>query len=136
MRTAPRPLSWLAALVGIHLLIAIVHGAAHSGAAVALSASATAFVWVVIMAGPLAGLFIAVTRSPRSGAWIVALTMAGALVFGVVNHFVVASPDHVLHVAAPWRLMFGATAVGLTVVEAVAMAAGVWSASTLQRRMS
>ena len=46
--------------------------------------------------------------------------MAGALVFGVVNHFARSSPDHVAQVAAPWRPMFASTAVLLALTEAAA----------------
>jgi hypothetical protein len=39
--------------------------------------------------------------------------------FGLVNHFVVASPDHVAHVDRQWRDLFTTTAVLLTVSEAL-----------------
>ena len=42
----------LVALIALHLAISFVHGAAHTGAAVPLSAAATLFVWVVILVGP------------------------------------------------------------------------------------
>ena len=37
--------------------------------------------------------------------------MAGSLVFGLVNHFVFVSPDHVAHVDPQWRPLFATTAV-------------------------
>jgi hypothetical protein len=55
----------------------------------------------------------------RIGSWLIAITMAGSLVFGVVNHFVLASPDHVAEVAQPWQPLFTATAVLLAVTEAI-----------------
>jgi len=102
------------------------HGAAHGGANVPLSAAANLFLFVVILAGPLAGLALT-WRSARIGSGLIALTMAGALVFGVVNHFVFASPDHVAHVDAAWRPLFAATAVLLALTEALgcALAIGV-----------
>ena len=48
--------AWLAALVMVHLVVAVVHGVAHSGAHVPLSPTALAFVIVVIQIGPLVGL--------------------------------------------------------------------------------
>ena len=45
--------------------------------------------------------------------------MAGSLVFGLVNHFVLASPDHVAHVSPEWRPLFATTAVLLAVTEAI-----------------
>lgn len=108
----------MAAVVLIHLVIVIVHGTAHSKARVALSPAASIFVFAVIVAGPLIGLAL-MWRAQRVGAWLIALTMAGALVFGFVNHFVLASPDHITHVDAQWRPLFSATAVLLALTEAL-----------------
>jgi hypothetical protein len=116
MSSLPRPGSWLTVAVLGHLAISLVHGAAHSGAHVALSPPATAFVFVVILAGPVGGLMLMRTAT-RFGAFLVALTMGGALVFGVVNHFLVASADHVAHVDPAWRAMFAGTAVLLAITE-------------------
>ena len=116
MSSPLRPSSWLAVIVLGHLAISLVHGAAHSGAHVALSAPATAFVFVVILTGPVAGL-VMMRPAARLGAGLIALTMAGALVFGVVNHFVVASADHVAHVDPAWRATFAGTAALLAVTE-------------------
>jgi hypothetical protein len=77
---------------------------------------ANLFVFVVILAGPVLGLALS-WRAERLGSLIVALTMAGSLVFGVVNHFVLDSPDHVSQVEAQWRMIFGTTAMLLTITE-------------------
>jgi hypothetical protein len=45
--------------------------------------------------------------------------MAGSHVFGLVNHFVLGSPDHVAHVAPQWRPLFATTAALLAVTEAL-----------------
>ena len=121
-------LDWaLAAVVLIHLAISVVHGQAHGGAAVPLPLASTLFVYIVIVAGPLAGLALS-RRRPAAGAWVVAATLGGALVFGVVNHFVIAGPDHVDHVAAEWRGLFRATALLLVASEAAGVAVGVRAA--------
>ena len=106
----------MAAAVLAHLLISVIHGVAHANARVPLSAAANLFVFVVILAGPLVGLAVS-WRAERFGGLVVALTMAASLVFGVVNHFVLDSPDHVSHVAAQWRALFATTAALLTVTE-------------------
>jgi hypothetical protein len=113
-----------------HLAVTFVHGAAHAGAQVPMTLPANLFIYLVILAGPLAGLWLARSR-PRAGGWLVAATMAGALVFGIVNHFVISSPDHVNHVAADWRMLFGSTAVLLVITEGIGTAAGAW----LRRRL-
>jgi len=107
---------WLLTAVLAHLVISIVHGAAHSNAQVPLSPAANLFVFVVILAGPLVGLAL-LWRFPAIGAWVIASTMAASLVFGVLNHFVFASPDHVAHVDPQWRTLFAATALLLALTE-------------------
>ena len=107
----------LTALVGAHLIIAIVHGLAHDYAHVTLSAGAMLFVFVVILAGPVAGVALA-WRSERAGLWLVAISMAGSFAFGLVNHFVLSSADHVAHVDPAWRPLFATTAALLALTEA------------------
>jgi hypothetical protein len=111
-----------------HLAVTLVHGGAHSGADVPMTLPANLFIYLVILAGPLAGLWLARSR-PRAGGWLVAATMAGSLVFGIVNHFVISSPDHVNHVAAEWRMLFASTAVLLVITEGIGVAAGAWLAT-------
>ena len=109
---------WLIAVVLSHLVVSIVHGAAHTSAQVPLSLAANLFVYTVILAGPLAGLALT-WPAERIGCWLIAMTLAGSLVFGLVNHFVLDSPDHVTHVARQWRPLFTATAVLLALTEAL-----------------
>ena len=105
-------------MVLTHLVVSLVHGIAHAQAHVPLSPAANLFVFIVILAGPLAGLALT-WPARRLGSWVVAATLAGSLVFGLVNHFVLASPDHVAHVAPEWRPLFTATAILLAVTEAL-----------------
>jgi len=116
-------------IVVAHLAVSLVHGAAHSGAAVPLSALQDVFVWVVILAGPLAALWLIRTGRPLGPA-LLALTMGGSLVFGIVNHFVIESADHVAHITSDaWRLPFQVTAVALALLEAAGTAVGIrWAA--------
>jgi hypothetical protein len=81
-----------------------------------MSPAANLFVFIVILAGPLVGLALT-WPAVRLGSWLIAITMAGSLVFGLVNHFVFASPDHVAQVAPEWRPLFTATAMLLAVTE-------------------
>lgn len=116
----------LAAVVLIHFAISVGHGAAHSGAHVPLPLAGALFVYIVILAGPIGGLAVSFWRL-RAGALIVAASMCGALVFGLVNHFLVAGTDHVAHVSADWRTLFGVTAALLAVTEAAGIVVGLWS---------
>ena len=120
-------------VVALHLAVAFVHGAAHAGAGIALSPLQNAFVWVVIMAGPLVALWMILSRR-RFGAELLALTMAASLVFGIVNHFVIDSQDHVSHITSDtWRLPFQVTAALLMLLEAAGVLIGTIAAS---RRIS
>jgi hypothetical protein len=107
---------WLTAAVLLHLVVSLAHGTAHANAHVPLSSAANLFVFSVILAGPVVGLALT-WPSHRIGGWVIAITMAASLVFGVVNHFVLASPDHVAHVAPDWRRLFASTAVLLAISE-------------------
>jgi hypothetical protein len=108
----------LAAVVFVHLVVSAVHGTAHDRAHVPLSLWANVFVYVVILAGPLAGLALTWWNA-RVGSWVIGLTMAGSFVFGVINHFLLSSPDHIAHVDPQWRPLFTVTAVLLALTEAL-----------------
>ena len=107
----------IAVVIG-HLVISLLHGNAHSGAHIELSSLATLFVFAIILAGPLVGLALTWV-SRRTGGWVVAITMAAAFAFGVVNHFLLTSPDHVTQVASEWRPLFASTAALLALSEAL-----------------
>jgi hypothetical protein len=117
-------------IVVAHLAVNFLHGAAHSGAAVPVTTLQNVFIWIVILAGPLVALWMILTNR-RFGPELLALTMGAALVFGLVNHFVIESPDHVSHITSDeWRLAFQLTAVGLLILEAAGTAVGLrWAAA-------
>jgi hypothetical protein len=123
---------WLIAAILVHLVVSIVHGAAHSNAHVPLSAAANVFVFGVIVAGPLVGLALA-WPAERVGSWVIAITMASARVCGCVHHCVLAGPDHVSQVAASWRPMFATTAALLAALEGLASALAIRIARGHQR---
>lgn len=116
----------LAAIVVAHLAVTLVHGWAHAGAVVPVSMTANIFIFTVIIAAPLVGVAILWWGSGPGGAWLLAASLAASLVFGVVNHFVFESPDHVAHVEAAWRMSFGVTAVLLALTEALGSGLAFW----------
>ena len=117
-KTGSRAWTWLIWIVLAHLLISMVHGFAHAQANVPLSQAANLFVYLVILAGPLLGLLLA-WKARSAGSAVIAVAMAGSFVFGLVNHFVLSSPDHVAHVDPQWRALFATTAVLLALTEAL-----------------
>jgi hypothetical protein len=110
-------------VVVLHLLVSLVHGWAHGTASVAGNAASMAFVLIVIFAGPLVGLAW-MWKNTVAGARIIGVTMAASLVFGLVNHFIIASPDRVDHVVAHAQTVFGVTAVLLVLSEAAGAVLG------------
>jgi hypothetical protein len=108
------------AIVLFHLLINLVHGAAHRELHIDLGAPETVFVAVVILAGPLLAMTLLWTAWQRLGLGLLALTMAGSLVFGLYHHFVAMGPDHVgAQAAGFWGTAFEVTAGFLLLAEAV-----------------
>jgi len=118
---------WLATAVIAHLLISVLHGRAHDGGHVALTAGQSLFVYAVILVGPLVGLAVSFIRA-RAGGFIVAATMTGSLLFGLINHFIITSPDHVSQVVPEWRTLFTVTACLLMVSECAGVLAGMRTA--------
>lgn len=116
-------------LVLLHLAVAVLHGRAHVGAVVPVSTMSNIFILAVIVAAPLVGVAVLWFFSIEGGAWLLAVSLAASLVFGVVNHFVLESPDHVAQVAAQWRVLFGTTAVLLAVTEALGSGLAFWRAT-------
>jgi hypothetical protein len=90
------------------------------------------FVFTVILAGPICGLIVQRLMLPRGGAWVIAATLAAALVFGLTNHFLIPGVDHVSHVAEPWRMLFGVTAALLVATELFGSAVAVWCATKVR----
>ncbi len=84
-------------LVIAHLVAALWHGDSHSSLEIILPGVKNAFIYVVIIAGPLLGVVLLWTRSPAIGAGLVAVCMVGALAFGVYHHYVLVSPDNIAH---------------------------------------
>jgi hypothetical protein len=125
----------LAGVVVLHLIVTVVHGSAHGGAAVEQGWAAMAFIFLVIIAGPLVGLAW-MWLNPRAGARLIGITMAASLLFGLINHFIIPGPDHVAHVAAAWRALFGSTAVMLVVTEAAGGALGFAYGRSAERRLA
>ena len=113
----------LTAVVVLHLLVSLVHGWAHGTAGVGGNGPSMAFVLIIIIAGPLVGLAW-MWKNAVAGARIIGVTMAASLVFGLVNHFIIASPDRVDYVVAHARTLFEVTAVMLVLSEAAGAVLG------------
>ena len=109
-----------------HLAVTVLHGRAHAGAAVPMSTAANLFIIAVIVIAPLAGAVVLWFFSPQAGAWLLALSLGAAFMFGVVNHFILESPDHVARIASDWKGLFTVTAVLVALTEALGSGLAVW----------
>lgn len=117
------------AIILTHFALSIAHGLAHAHLAIALTIAQKIFIAAVIVAAPLlTGYYIWKFRL-RLGSAILAISMAGALAFGVYYHFIANGPDNVDYnrPAAPanWRNLFEDTSIDLALIEGLGVFAGV-----------
>ena len=81
----------------IHHTIAYQHGAQHTILGIEMAMWQTGFINGVILILPLLGVALIWTRWQRVGAGAVFIGMLGALIFGIVHHYLLTSPDHISH---------------------------------------
>lgn len=118
----------------LHALISFLHGTAHQNLDVQLSQLQTVFVAVVITITPIIAAVLLWKDVTTIGSILLVCSMTGSLIFGVYNHFVAISPDHVAHLANTtdknWIWIFRSTAVLNAVIEAFGIWIGVKLLST------
>jgi hypothetical protein len=115
------------ALVTVHMLVLLSHNAAHRELGVQLNVWQTIFAYSVIVAGPIFAAAVLFTRHQRLGYALLAVSMFGALVFGVYHHYILVSPDHVAHLpTGESQGHFRATAAVMGIFELAGVALGIW----------
>jgi len=119
----PHEASLALGIIVFHLVVNVVHGAAHVHYQIPLALWQHVYIAAVIFAAPLAaGVLLLRPATLRAGAWLLLLSMAGALVFGVYFHFLLVGPDHISSVNLEgWGMLFFATAFFLAAIEAWAV---------------
>jgi hypothetical protein len=122
------PQGYALAIIFTHFALSIAHGMAHSHLAIALTIAQRIFVGAVIVIAPFVAAYFIWKRNLRLGAAILAISMAGALAFGVYYHFIAPGPDNVnqadLTKPANWRNLFEDTAMDLALIEGLGTLAG------------
>ena len=115
-------------IVVAHLALSIAHGLAHSHLHIELNLLQKIFVYLVILAAPLAAGWLIWTRRLRLGGALLVVSMAAALAFGVYYHYLAPGPDNVSQTdaSAPsnWRSLFDDTAMDLALLEGLGIVAG------------
>jgi len=113
-------------LIVAHLAVNVFHGLAHQRLAIEISSAENVFVVLVILIAPLVAGVLLLLKTWRMGAWLLVVSMAGALVFGIYKHFMAPGPDHALGLPySGWALVFQITTVLLVVTEATGCWAGI-----------
>lgn len=109
-------------IVVLHAIAHALHGLAHVQIPVPLSSLQSAFIITVIFLAPIIAAVLLWTSFDRIGHWFLVSSMAGAILFGIYNHFLVISPDHVSHVSLTgWGLLFQITAILTLLVDGYAV---------------
>jgi hypothetical protein len=130
------PFAWYGTtIVIIHAIVVVLHGLAHQKIPVPLSLLQSLFVDSVIVLTPIAAAVLLWTPFYRLGRWLFLGSMMGALLFGIYNHFVVMSPDHISQIPFEgWGVMFQMTALLLLVTEGIGCGVGIWAVNPIRQK--
>ena len=109
----------------LHLLVVTPHSIAHNHLQINMNGWQNIYIGLVILLGPIVSAVLLAMRR-KVGFTLLALSMAGSLVFGVYYHFIAVGPDNVasLH-QHPWTRTFQLSAVLLAVTELCGTIVGV-----------
>jgi hypothetical protein len=120
------------AIVVLHAIANGVHGLAHIEVPVPLSVLQSLFVGVVIFLTPIFAAILLWMQFYRIGSWLLLGSMAGSLLFGIYNHFIVISPDHISQISfAGWGLLFQITAIIISIVDGFGCWISLWALKAL-----
>ncbi|KXK52802.1 MAG: hypothetical protein UZ13_01104 [Chloroflexi bacterium OLB13] len=114
-----------AGIVVLHAAIGFLHAMTHLLIPVPLDLWGYVYVALVIGVAPLLGVWLMRPPHVRLGAWLLLVGMAGALVFGLLEHFMLPGADNIAHVSSGvWQGTFQWTAAALLVIEALGTLVG------------
>ncbi len=123
------------AVVAVSAVVNAAHTASHAGQHVmSLPAWQLAYVAVVIYAAPVVAAVLLWTRFSLSGAWLLGVSMAASLAFGLLYHYLIPGPDNVFtQPPGAWGTAFGVTALLLALLQAFGAVFGLWVALRVTR---
>lgn len=114
-------------IVLFHFIVAGIHGVAHQIIPIPLSILQYLFVISIITISPIVAVVLLQKKIYDTGIALLFGSMLGALVFGVYNHFVVISPDHISQIPTTnWGKIFKITAYLLMILETLGVGIGLW----------
>jgi cytochrome bd-type quinol oxidase subunit 2 len=122
-------------IVAIHAIVVTLHGLAHQKIPVPLSLIQSLFVSAVIVLAPILAVCLLWASFDRAGRWLFFISMTGALLFGIYNHFIAMSPDHLSQIPFEgWGVLFQVTALLLLVIEGIGCGVGVWILNLIEQQ--
>lgn len=122
------------AIVIIHALANGLHGLAHIEIPIPLSLLQSLFVGVVIALTPIVAVILLWTQFYRIGSWLLLSSIAGSFFFGLYNHFIAISPDHVSQVSfTGWGMLFQVTAILILIVDGIGCWISILVLKTIQQ---
>ena len=103
----------------------MLHNQAHQQVDVAISSAQNAFALSVIFVAPIVAAVLLWRGRERIGAALLTASLLGSFIFGVVNHFMLDSPDQLAHiVSSNWGNVFIISAYALAATELAGIIAG------------
>lgn len=120
------------AIVIVHAIAHTLHGLAHANIPIPLSLPQSLFIGIVIILIPIVAAALLWTRFSRIGLWLLLSSLFGAIGFGLYNHYIVISSDHVSQVAfTGWGLLFQITAALTLIIDGWGCWVSVWALKTM-----
>jgi len=114
-------------IVLVHMAALLGHAASHAHLTIGVDTWQFAFIAIVIFAAPLFAMILLWMRFQPAGVFLIGISMAGSLIFGVYYHFVVPGADNVFGMGpGVWNTAFRITAGLLAAIEALGFAWCVW----------
>ena len=124
----------ITAMMLLHAVVVILHGVAHLQIPVTLSVEQGLFIGLVIILSPILAVGLLWKQAHWIGTTLFLGAMAGALWFGLYNHFWHISPDHVSAVPVDlWGRIFQVTALLLAMSESAGCLVGGWALMHLRQ---
>ena len=114
----------LVIIAALHLVIGGGHQYTHILAGVENSPLQGLFILIVVTIAPWVAIYLVWKQKFKIGAVLFAVAMGASLVFGLMLHFLVESPDLYMNVVPEHRTSFLYSALGLAFIEFVGFAYG------------